>query len=501
MRSLPIAAALLSVAFPAAAGSLAERIAQILDRSASLRNAHWGIQIADADSGETLYRLNANKLFVPASNTKLFSSALALVRLGPDHTFTTTLLAEQPADPSGRVPGSLILVGGGDPNLSGREIPYRKSAAAGDPLLAIRQLAGQAVAAGLRRVEGDIIGDDTAYVWAPHPDGWAVDDPLWEYGAPVSALSLNDNAVKLTTAPGARPGDPVQLVLSPAVDYYRIDNRAVTTAGDESKLRIDRKPGSPQLSIWGGLDLKAPPRALLLGIDDPALFAAMALRDELAARGVVIAGRVVARHRFPNEIPDLEEADPSSPPTGVPLASLTSAPLLEDLRILNKVSQNLHAELALRAVAKARRGIGSREAGIAELEAFLEGIGVEEAEYEFVDGSGLSRLNLVAPSALIKLLAFMHRGPHRDDWIGLLPVGGEDGTLSSRFIRSAGSARILAKTGSLSHISALSGYARRPSGGVLIFAILVNNYRGSTSEIRAATDAICDLLVEEHADF
>jgi D-alanyl-D-alanine carboxypeptidase/D-alanyl-D-alanine-endopeptidase (penicillin-binding protein 4) len=497
MRSVRIAAACLWIsAFPAYAGGLESRIREILERSPTLRNAHWGIQVADADSGEIVFQHNASKLFVPASNTKLFSTALALVRLGSNFQFTTTVLAERPPDSSGRVPGSLILVGGGDPNLSGRTIPYQKSTTAGDPLLAIRQLADQVVAAGVRRVDGDIIGDDTAYIWAPHPDGWAVDDPVWEYGAAVSALSLNDNAVKLTVAPGNKPGEPVRLTVAPEIGYYQIDNRAVTTAGEERKLRIDRDAGSLQLRLWGGLPAKARPRDMLLGVDDPARFAALALREELAARGVPVAGRAVARHRFPNEIADLEEADPHPPPQGVALARLVSAPLLEDLRILNKVSQNLHAELALRAVGKMRRGIGSREAGLAELKDFLTEIGIAEAEYEFFDGSGLSRLNLLAPAAVVKLLSFMYHERLRDAWISVLPVAGEDGTLSSRFIRSRGAGRIHAKTGSLSHVSALSGYARRPSGNTWIFAILVNHYRGPSSEVRAAMDQICNLLVE-----
>jgi D-alanyl-D-alanine carboxypeptidase/D-alanyl-D-alanine-endopeptidase (penicillin-binding protein 4) len=347
-------------ALPSFAG-IGERIHEILERSANLRNAHWGIQIADPDSGEILFQHNGDKLFIPASNVKLFSTALALSRLGSNFQFTTTVLADHPPDDSGRVAGSLILVGGGDPNLSGRAIPYQKGAAAGDPLAAIKRLAGQIVEAGVRRVDGDIIGDDTAYVWDPHPDGWAVDDPLWEYGAPVSALSLNDNAILLTASSGEKTGEPVRLSLSPAIGFYIIDNRAVTTADSERRLRIGRNSGSPQLRLWGGLPVKAAPRAMLLGVDDPARFAALALLEELAARGVAIAGRAVARHRYPNEIPDLEKPDPHPAPSGFPLGTLMSAPLVEDLRVLNKVSQNLHAELALRGLWP-KRGAGS-EAG------------------------------------------------------------------------------------------------------------------------------------------
>lgn len=494
MKSFRWGALLLSAGLTTALAG--NRIDEILEATATARNAHWGIVIADAESGELVFQRNALKLFVPASNTKLFSTALALMRLGPDYRFTTTVLAERAPDGTGRVRGSLTLVGGGDPNLSGRVLPYQKSARAGDPLTAIKQLADQVIAAGVRRIEGDIVGDDTAYVWAPHPDGWAMDDALWEYGAPVSALTLNDNAINLTISPGAQPGEPAGLTVSPALPFYEIDNRTTTTSGSERKFQIDRDPGSRQLRLWGEIPVKSVPRAMLLGVDDPARFAALALRDELMARGVSITGRAVARHRYPNEVADLEQADPNPVPSGVPLARLLSAPLLEDLRVTNKVSQNLHAELALRAVAKVQRGIGSREAGIAELQEFLAEVGVEEAEFDITDGSGLSRLNLVAPFAIVKLLRFVYSSPQRDNWLSVLPVGGEDGTLSARFVGSAAAGRVYAKTGTLSHVSALSGYARKASGKMLVFAILVNNYRGSSLEIRATIDQICNLLVE-----
>jgi D-alanyl-D-alanine carboxypeptidase/D-alanyl-D-alanine-endopeptidase (penicillin-binding protein 4) len=486
----------LAAAAPAPHGGLDSRIRRILDSTAGTRGAHWGIQIADADSGEILFQENANRFFIPASNTKLFSTALALTRLGPEHRFHTRVTAASKPDDAGILHGDLILIGGGDPNLSGRAIPYQKGPHPGDPLGAIEDLASQVIARGVRRVEGDIVGDDMAYLWTPFPEGWAGDDPVWEYGAPVSALTLNDNAFRLTISPGEKEGDPAFLTLSPAVEFYHIDNRVVTTAAGSRRIRVDREPGSLQLRLWGTIAIKAAPRSELLGIADPALFAASALRHALLRRGVPVSGRALARHRYPNEAGDLEKELPEEPETGIELARCESAPLFEDLRIIHKVSQNLHAELALRAVAKARRGIGSREAGLAELEQFLEEAGIGTNEYSLNDGSGLSRLNLVTPAAVIKLLRFMRQGEFGGLWTSLLPVGGEDGTLSDRFVGTRGAGRIRAKTGTLSHVSALSGYAERASGGTLMFAIVVNNYRAPSSEIRAAIDRICNLLVE-----
>jgi D-alanyl-D-alanine carboxypeptidase/D-alanyl-D-alanine-endopeptidase (penicillin-binding protein 4) len=227
----------------------------------------------------------------------------------------------------------------------------------------------------------------------------------------------------------------------------------------------------------------------LLALDDPALYSAFALADALSRRGVAISGRPAARHRFANQ-------DTLAPPGGVELARRTSPPLIELLRIIDKVSQNLHAELVLREVARVRRSIGSREAGLEESRQFLAEAGVEETGYRFEDGSGLSRLNLVTAHTVVRLLRHMYRSPHREAWLGLLPVGGEDGTLNNRFDGNPAARRIRAKTGTLSHVSALSGYADSPSRGRLAFSILVNNYNAPASEIRDVIDRIGLLLTE-----
>ena len=489
---------LLALSFPpAGAATLAERIEKLLDASPVARTSFWGIQVVDLAGGETLYEFNPNRFFVPASNTKLFSTALALARLGPSYRFVTRAVASSAPDDSGVVRGPLILLGGGDPNLSGRSIPYRMGPVTGNPLAAIEDLAEQIAERGVHRIEGGIVGDDSVYVWAPYPDGWGIDDPQYEYGAPVSALTLNDNAFTLTVRPGSREGEPAALSLNPAVPYYEIDNRVRTIAGGERRIRFDRDPGGMQLRLWGSIPLRDKGEDILLGIDDPALWAASALQGALTARGIVVAGTVTARHLFPNQVPDPKQAaEPPAPPAGVELARRLSEPLAEDLRVTDKVSQNLHAELALRAVALARRNVGSREAGIEELKAFLDEAGVERTQYHILDGSGLSRLNLVTAATVVKLLRYMYSSPQRETWVGLLPVGGQDGTLSARFGTTPAAGRIHAKTGSLSHVSALSGYAQRLDGSWVAFSILVNNFNGPTSEVRGVMDRICNLIVE-----
>jgi D-alanyl-D-alanine carboxypeptidase/D-alanyl-D-alanine-endopeptidase (penicillin-binding protein 4) len=491
--------ALFLLAATAAAGaSLPESIERLLAASPVSRTAFWGIQVVELSSGKTIYELNPEHLFIPASNTKLFTTALALSRLGPDHTYTTRVLADAAPDPDGRIAGTLRLIGGGDPNLSARPLPYRIGPVTGDPLAPIDDLARQVIERGVKRVAGDIVGDDTWYVWQPYAVGWGLDDPQSDDGPPISALTVNDNVVSIGVLPGPHEGDLGIVTLSPPVEFYRIENRTRTVPAnaDNPGIHIERIPGSRDVRLWGTIPMRRRAPVFLMSIEDPAEYAAMALRRALEDRGVTVEGSAIALHRRPDEVEDLKEASAAGPASGVELARRVSAPLIEDLRVTDKVSQNLHAELTLRAVARARRNVGSFEAAEEEMKAFLGELGIAPEAYDFRDGSGLSRLNLVTPSAVVRLLRFMYGGPRREDWISLLPVGGRDGTLSNRFLETPAAGRIYAKTGSLSHVSALSGYLKRSDGTWAAFSILVNNYNARAQEARAIMDRICNLIIE-----
>jgi D-alanyl-D-alanine carboxypeptidase/D-alanyl-D-alanine-endopeptidase (penicillin-binding protein 4) len=359
-------------------------------------------------------------------------------------------------------------------------------------------MAAQLAARGVKRVDGDIIGDDTWYVWQPYAVGWAIDDPQSDDGPPISALTLADNVLTLSVRPGANVGEPAALSLLPPMEYYRIENRVRTVAaGGERRIRFERIPGSRDARLWGAIPLRDRGEDLLIGVEDPAQLAAQALVTALEQRGVTVSGSAVSEHLYPDGFADLTQAPEPPPLSGIELARRVSAPLIEDLRITAKVSQNLHAELALRAVGRARRHVGSFEAGMAEMSAFLGEAGIDPAGYRLMDGSGLSRLDLVTPSTVLKLLRYMYDSPAREQWISILPVGGQDGTLSSRFGATAAAGRVHAKTGSLSHVSALSGYLQRPDGTWVAFSILANNYGGpSAAEVRGVMDRICNLILE-----
>ncbi|HYI95952.1 MAG TPA: D-alanyl-D-alanine carboxypeptidase/D-alanyl-D-alanine-endopeptidase [Bryobacteraceae bacterium] len=451
------------------AQSIGSRIDQILLRSPAAQQAFWGIRIVNLETGATVYSKNQDHFFIPASNTKLFSTALALTRLGPDHRFRTSITAPALPDEQGRV-GSLRFVGGGDPNLSGRAIPYEYNAPRENPLRHVEMFAQKLFEKGLRFVDGDIIGDDSAYAHEPYPEGWALDDPTYEYGAPVSSLFLNDGMFRLVLRP-AEFGVPPQIECTPVVDGMVIHNLAVT--GAETKLTYTRLPGTSELTIAGAI---AKEQEALLGVEQPALIAAQALRDELLKRGVRISGTARVEH---------------FPAPGVALLTYDSHPLIEDLRIINKDSQNLHAEIVLLEVSRARLGVGSREASLIEMKEFLKEIGIADRQYNLLDGSGLSRQTLLTPMTIIKLLLYMYGTKHRDDWISTLPVGGKDGTLAKRFARAASAAKVRAKTGSISHVNALSGYA-----GKYAFSILVNNSNLQAGPVRRVMDQIALTLAK-----
>jgi D-alanyl-D-alanine carboxypeptidase/D-alanyl-D-alanine-endopeptidase (penicillin-binding protein 4) len=460
---------------------LEHRIDALVEASGPIGRGFAGIHVVDLANGKSIYHRNEDKLFLPASNMKLFTSALALLRLGPDYRFVTQVVRE----PS----GDLTLVGSGDPSLSGRIFPYQKDSGFDPALKAIEELADQVVANGVTRIDGDVVGDDRLYPWIPYAPSWTKDDEIREFGAPVSALTVNDNVLTVTIRPGAHAGDAAELKLDPGIEYYAIDNRIVTVArGGEAKIRMARQSGSRQLLLWGSIPEAHGAVLEETAIDDPALYAASALYDALTRRGVAISGRPVARHR--------QAMDDSEPVSGTVVASRTSPPLTHLLQMMDKVSQNLHAELMLREVGRFVRHSGTREAGLEELNAMLTEIGVSRDETRLEDGSGLSRNTLVTPRAFTRLLAFLYGSKYKEDWISLLPVGGEDGTLKRRLCCVSEGRGVRAKTGSLSRALALSGYADSKTRGRLAFSIMVNDFSTPAAEVRAWIDKIALALTE-----
>ena len=466
--------------------SLQAAIDRELASATPLASAFLGALVVRLADGAVLYKRNQDHLFVPASNAKLFTTALALMRLGPNYRFTTSVIAQGPVDANGNLQGDLVLVGRGDPSLSSRIYPYTTEPSTLDPLQAIEDLADQLITGGVRAVAGDIVGDDTRYPWAPYPSGWAAGDETWDYGAPVSALTINDNWIAVTIQPAEDDGELARISLLPPIEYFNVSNRIVTDAAPKKTIHLERHAGSRELELWGRIGIRETPTVEKVAVPDPALFAAMALRDALTRRGIAVHGDVAARHR------PLSEADDSATaaPTGSELARRTSPPLIQLLQVIDKVSQNLHAEILLREVGAVRRNQGTLKAGLLEMDDFLASAGLDSEQHHLRDGSGLSRNALVTPEAIVKLLVFLARSPVREQFLGLLPVGGEDGSLRLRFKGHKEARSVHAKTGTLSDVHALSGYAESQQHGMVAFSFMVNNVSGDSLKVSRFLDNI-----------
>ena len=455
----------------------------------SASKGEWGLLIADAATGDTLYALNADKYFVPASNMKLFTTAFALAKLGPDYRFHTTLETSGTISPEGKLSGDLFLVGRGDPNLSNRKFPYDlKEDFDGPPEKVLAELADALAAKGVKEITGDIIGDDSYFPREPYPDGWEIGDMVWEYGAAISSIVIDDNTVALTLTPGQLAGDPVQFALAPATPDFDVQNNVVTSASEvKGDLTLTREPGSQLVIVRGTLPAKSAPRKLVLAIHEPAQHAATLLARLLAGRGIKITGTPRAVHI----------ADTLSDPPRAVLAEHVSIPLGDSVKLVNKISQNLHTEMLLRTAAR-QSGIWATPDDLVKFPAdFYAAAGIDPGDVIQTDGSGLSRHDLVTPRAVVTLLKYAQTQPWFAPYFTSLPVAGVDGTLEDRMRTTIAAGRIHAKTGSVEHVRTRSGYAETPNGRLLIFSFLSNNQGGKNHEATDALDALCVAMLEE----
>jgi D-alanyl-D-alanine carboxypeptidase/D-alanyl-D-alanine-endopeptidase (penicillin-binding protein 4) len=477
-----------------------------------LARGFWGIEVVSLNSGQVLYSQNADKLFIPASNTKLFTTAAALALIGPDYKFHTTVETAGTLDQHGRLAGDLILIGRGDPNLSGRVLPYAMRTERTDlPIKVLEDLADTLVQKGLKYIDGDVIADDSYFAFERYGEGWTQDDLVWADGAPVSALTINDSVVFVNIQPADRAGERAFVSITPFAGYYQIDNRIITTpAGTGRKIFINREPGSMVLTLWGNMPLGDAGANEALAVEDPASFAANLFRSLLEKRGVIVYGRTTTHH---TELASLStfsvtalatahgggdtEQKSTGPKQSTVLASYESRPLSDDVRVINKVSQNLHAEILLRLLGKEKGLAGTVEGGLEVLKGFLTQAGIPAGEYSFYDGSGLSRQNLVTPHAVVALLQYAAKQPWGQLFSETLPIAGMDGSLADRFHGTPAQGLVLAKTGSLDHVKSLSGYATTVSGDRVAFSIFSNNFDVPGRQAQDAIDRIVEAIVED----
>lgn len=457
---------------PATVPELRQRLSEIISQP-KYSAAFWGVKIVSLDSGSTLFEHHAQKLFSPASNSKLYTVALALDRLGADYKIRTSLYSPAKPNHRGTLAGDLIIYGRGDPTLNAR-------LHGGDMLQALEPLVGALTNAGVRRIDGDLVGDASFFRGSALGSGWDWDDTEYSYGAEISALTINDNVLPITVVPGQRVGDCCRVTVGFGGSYLLVTNRTQTVEpGQRPRLSFFRPLNENVLYVSGQVPTNAPTREEDIPVHKPAALFVCLFKQALAAHGIVVRGRV--------RTVDWQDRQgvPFNPDTCVELASVESPPMRELAREVEKPSQNLYADLLLSQVGENARSVAtppettSEDLGLEELNRFLAEAGVRKGDVWFDEGSGLSRNNLTTPEATVCLLRYMSHHQCAADYLNALPIAGVDGTLRNRMKGTAAAGNVRAKTGSLRWASSLSGYVTSAAGERLAFSLMLNRYHGA----------------------
>ena len=453
-----------------------------------LKRGRVGVRIDWLDRSATLFSRNADKYFMPASNMKSNTVAAAIDSLGPNFRFVTSVYANANPDSSGTLRGNLIVYGRGDPSFSTNFYD-------GDYYKGIDALADKIARAGVKRIDGAIIGDETYFNTEPIPYGWEWDDLQWYYGAEISALSINNNAVDLKILPSGT-GTSCLANISPMNRQYRIVNKCQTTpAGTPRKIRVKKKLDENLVEISGTMPENDRGYNGALTITRPAKLFVELLKQRLVLKGIQVTGATRAinlneRNGLRLQTENLTE-----------IVRHRSVPLSLIAQKTMKPSQNLYTELILRALGEERGDKTDTEKTSAQkgkemVQALLRKAGVQSESVIQYDGSGLSRHNIITPNSAVKLFSYMYRSRNSAAWRNSLTIGGVDGTLKRRFKTTSAQANVRGKTGTIDQVSALSGYVTAKSGERFVFSILTNNI--PNSRLRVST---IDNIVVALSDF
>jgi D-alanyl-D-alanine carboxypeptidase/D-alanyl-D-alanine-endopeptidase (penicillin-binding protein 4) len=463
-----VAAVLLALPAAASAGSAnASALGTDLDSllaNPELAGAESGLVVRNVDTGATLYSRQGDSLLVPASNMKLVTSATAMDLLGPDYTFDTAVRYTGTLS-GGTLNGDLYLKGYGDPSTT---------------LADYQAMAAQVKQAGITKITGHLIADDTYYDNQRLGPAWAWDDEPYYYSAQVSALTESPDAnstsgaVNVTVTPGAQ-GQPATVTMTPPNDYVTIVNTATT--GTSTGLSVDRPHGTNTITVSGTIAAGAAPSTQQMAVDNPTAFVANLFRKALCDDGITISGSTAFQ---------------KTPSGTTAVATHTSAPLSQLLTPLFKRSDNLVAETITKAAGVAKFGRGSFYDGVNALTSKLAGFGIDYNKYNQFEGSGLSRMDIITPAEIASLLVNAKSRPWFQTWYNALSVAGNSdpaigGTLAKRMVGTAAANNLHGKTGSLTGVSALSGYVTAADGEHLAFSLLSNNFiPGSVHDVEDA---------------
>lgn len=485
--ALPLLLGLLPPCHLAAQGgasSLSRRLDARLDAPPFNRQL-WGVALVD-EKGNLLYGRNADRMFVPASNTKIVVSAVAAALLAPDFTVHTSVYGSGPVV-NGVLEGDLVLYGRGDPTFSVRCYAIDTTLAGAcdtDPMQKLTDLAAQLARAGVKSVAGAVVGDGSWFEpLLVHP-AWENYDLNWWYAAPVSGLGYNDNSIDIKYSTGDMVGAPATLTFTPDFGDVTLENHTRTVPrGQDETIDFYRTAGT--LSVWAQGNVEAGrtrPRTESFALPDPDLFAAHALRAALAAQGIAVLG--ATRSTTDSMVYELVRRGP-------PLAEVTSRPLKDWIFPILNTSQNWYAEMTLKQLGKQFGRAGSWDEGLRIERRFLiDSVGVDSTQIALSDGSGLSASNLVSPLAFTQILRFIRAHPRYATFAAGLPQSGKRGSLRNRYVGTPLEGRVLAKTGSISRTNTLSGFVELESGKVLTFSVQANHHTLPSSVMLPQIDSV-----------
>jgi D-alanyl-D-alanine carboxypeptidase/D-alanyl-D-alanine-endopeptidase (penicillin-binding protein 4) len=466
-------------------GSLEHRLAQLID-TPPFDRASWGIYVVD-DRGRVLYQRNADRLSVPASNTKLVVTAAAAVLLPPDYRVRTTLYVNGRVD-GGVLQGDLILYGRGDPTWSARcyGVDTLAAGACDSTFTAIDALADSLRARGIRRITGKLVGDGSYFEPTLIHYGWNAWDLTWWYAAPVSGLGFHDNSVDFEIAPGPGVDAPPSISWAPDLGLITFENRARTAPPESGSTISDnffRSGGGWSIRAEGTVALGKKPWVENVALPDPNLYAARALAASLARKGVAVEGGAAGT------------TDSLAYRTvrccGTSVVEFSGRPLPDIIFPILNSSQNWFAEMLLKILGRELRGEGSWKAGLdVERRFLIDSVKIDSTAFALEDGSGLAAGNLVTPHAFAQLLAYMHRHPKGGPFVAGLPHAGQPGSLLKRFGGTALDGRVIAKTGSIDRVNSLSGYIERANGRTITFSVQANGHAVPYGQMLAQIDSV-----------
>ncbi len=415
---------------------------------------------------QTLFAVNEANRFIPASNAKLFTSAIALEKLGENFTFTTPILSDGQIDGE-TLKGNLYLKGSGDPSLSRDRL---------------HELAKVLASKGIKFIKGDIVVDVSAFKSNRWGAGWSWDYLHFGYAPEIWAIALDRNSITLQVAPAPKEGQPAQISANPPTDWLIIENQIRTVKNGQPFWSIAREPWERVVHLWGQIPINAQPEIVRISVPSVPQYVGENFRSALQELNIGVSGQVKVG---------------LTPQNAELIAETKSQPLSQLVRWLNKVSDNLYAEMLLRSVALKEKGIGSLAEAMSILEQQLEQWGIEPSDVRLVDGSGLSRLNIVTPRAIAQLLRVAKTRPWFKTFKESFPVAGIDGTLRIRFRGTPAEGKVFAKTGYIGSVVALSGYIQRDEGSEMVFSVLVNHYNAPTKQVQSAVDRFVIALAQE----